>query len=124
MGLPHTWALLNLVHVFAFEEMCRIHGRSSKYAAFCGDDLLACMSDEEHETYQGLMQAFGFEFSAGKHFVSEDIGVFCETFFRRKTNKIRKYRTLSAKMLCPISSDKIETSLVYRVARNIALLRS
>lgn len=78
MGLPTTWALLSLIHLFWWDEAvaqeCR--SRKDKLASFrrlnrfatCGDDGLACVSSGVPQRFSSLVHLCGGSPSAGKHF--------------------------------------------------------
>jgi len=80
MGLPTSWALLSLVHLFWWNEATvqaateRRVKLKSAFAAnrfiICGDDGLACTWREVSSGYLTLVRACGGESSPGKHFTA------------------------------------------------------
>jgi len=93
MGLPTTWFVLNLVHLFWIDEACRKTGHSKfhhkKSAVICGDDLVAFWPKEVVDRYHKLLEACGAKKSQGKHFVSDvGRGVFTEKPFKLKRETV------------------------------------
>lgn len=80
MGLPTTWAILSLVHIFWWRESIRTHAKQIKAdlkTAFsqnkflvCGDDGLFIGQRAVYTLYEELVRKCGGVFSPGKHFVS------------------------------------------------------
>lgn len=83
MGLPHTWSVLNLLHLFAVEYAAKkatsAYGYWSRKVAVCGDDLLAPFESENHVAwYRYAIESLGFKLNETKTFRSVTHGVFCE----------------------------------------------
>jgi hypothetical protein len=80
MGLPTSWALLSLIHLFWWTEAIKGGARarrvklSSAFAAnrfvICGDDGLACTWREVSREYSRVVEACGGRCSPGKHFTA------------------------------------------------------
>lgn len=90
MGLPTTWALLCLTHLFWVDEARHAVGRSRSGFArspvrerevICGDDLSAWWGSDLVVTYEGLARECGAVFSPGKHLKSDRWGIFTEDCF-------------------------------------------
>jgi hypothetical protein len=88
MGLPTTWALLCIVHLFWIDVSCEHRPSLKERAAVCGDDLLAYWPQDVIETYHSLLAACGAKISQGKHFVFPDGGVFTEKCFHTRKTRI------------------------------------
>lgn len=91
MGLPTTWPLLCLVHLFwvdlsqaAPEGKQRYMGGKSwgEREVICGDDLAAWWRPARVGLYEGIARECGAKFSAGKHVRSRQWGIFTEEVFR------------------------------------------
>lgn len=99
MGLPHTWPLLSMVHLFWVDEATRLYrrdflsrrgNRPSTYppqklrwrSAICGDDLIAHWPEGLVKCYHHVAELCGASFSEGKHFVVQDRGCFTEKLFK------------------------------------------
>nr|UJQ92778.1 MAG: putative RNA-dependent RNA polymerase [Narnaviridae sp.] len=108
MGLPTTWALLNLYHGWCWsaakatdrpprgtDESPSV--RQVSRACICGDDLIGVSSPEGIRAYERRLLSTGAEFSAGKHFRSPDRGVFLEVLW-----EFRGSRALTRKEATPI----------------------
>jgi hypothetical protein len=82
MGLPTTWILLSLYHLYWWRSAKRKHpsvlSRYKVRAMICGDDLVAVAPPCILDQYELNMQACGGELSAGKHCRSKKRGVFLE----------------------------------------------
>nr|WLK77417.1 RNA-dependent RNA polymerase [Suillus luteus narnavirus 5] len=91
MGLPTTWALLNLIHGWAWSEAAKAvpitslprasaarGGRPGLACAICGDDLVGVAPPVAIDAYEAAMRSIGAEMSAGKHFRSTRRAVFLE----------------------------------------------
>jgi hypothetical protein len=92
MGLPTTWALLNLVHLFWWKESLRIASdTTSKNAVFSmfGDDALISAEEPVIKAYNSMIESCGGKLSEGKHAVSSTRAVFLERLLefngKRKT---------------------------------------
>jgi hypothetical protein len=88
MGLPTTWFLLCMVHLFWIDEATRgmekgLDGR----AAVCGDDLLAHWPQKSINRYHKLLSLCGAKISEGKHFVFNRRGIFTEKPFTLRRGK-------------------------------------
>jgi hypothetical protein len=80
MGLPTSWALLSLIHLFWWNEATvraaaerRVKLRSAFAAnrfVICGDDGLACTWRDVSSGYLSIVRACGGESSSGKHFTA------------------------------------------------------
>jgi hypothetical protein len=94
MGLPTTWAILSLVHLWWFDEsIARVASRRRLSASkarrlnrfmVCGDDALFVGMDEVAHEYNAVVGSSGGTPSAGKHFhvVGPRLrGVFLERLF-------------------------------------------
>jgi len=94
MGLPTTWALLSLIHIFWWSEAIRRVARRrriSKKKAFdanrflvCGDDGLFLGSREVSDEYLKIVGDCGGVSSPGKHFICDSTkmrAVFLERLF-------------------------------------------
>jgi hypothetical protein len=79
MGLPTSWALLSLVHLFWWTDSVKAAARESRTAhrvafarnrfSVCGDDGLAAVEAPVEVHYGRVVSACGAAPSAGKHFV-------------------------------------------------------
>lgn len=85
MGLPTTWGLLNIAHLFAFNEARRSVWENSRHSAkvacfSCfGDDALLSGHPDVALAYNRALEGIGAELSAGKHASSQiGRGVFLE----------------------------------------------
>jgi hypothetical protein len=56
MGMPTTWFLLSLCHLFWIEEACEIAPEFRRSAAVCGDDLVAFWPQEVIDRYHSLLE--------------------------------------------------------------------
>lgn len=94
MGLPCTWAILSLIHLWWWDEAVRgvaLEKRVSLDTAFkenryviCGDDALFVGWSATAERYKEIIRSCGGEPSPGKHFESRGKrlrGVFLERLF-------------------------------------------
>nr|WAK75253.1 MAG: RNA-dependent RNA polymerase [Narnaviridae sp.] len=92
MGLPTTWSLLSIIHLFWLDQAKRAHPRKKGELAFsiCGDDALVAGSVASARVYADRVKACGGSPSAGKHFesvpdpkdqVKKVRGVFLERLF-------------------------------------------
>jgi hypothetical protein len=84
MGLPTTWFLLSLVHLFWVEEATLASPEFRKSAAVCGDDLEAFWPDLVIDRYHMVLNQCGGKISVGKHFVLSRAGCFTEKLFSVK----------------------------------------
>ena len=95
MGLPTSWAILSLIHLFWMDEArkasrflrqeCRFH--------IMGDDALLLTNHRGAEAYKNIVRVCGGEPSKGKHFESKGLtlrGVFLERLYemRREGDRI------------------------------------
>nr|QHD64826.1 RdRp [Erysiphe necator associated narnavirus 3] len=100
MGLPTTWPLLCLVHLFwvdlsQYAPTSGNHqdgvraGRESE--RICGDDLVAWWRPSRVQLYESIAVACGASFSKGKHLKSSRYGIFTEEIFsvRQDRGEIR-----------------------------------
>lgn len=108
MGLPTTWALLSIIHLFWLDEASRKTGwmgskqarvdlddkaketglmrvfeseSLSRQARICGDDLIVVAPRVVCDEYEKIGRACNAEFSAKKHFRSRRFGMFTEEPF-------------------------------------------
>jgi hypothetical protein len=84
MGLPTTWCLLSIIHLFWWKEAIRSSSLPRKAwasACICGDDLIAVAPPVVLDRYERLVQICGGELSPGKHMRSKSRGVFLEMLF-------------------------------------------
>lgn len=98
MGNPLTWAMLNLIHLFAVEEAWKGVIRRGELPpewekplgsipklhrtfSLCGDDLVAFWPPALIRAYDQEMRRLGFITSPTKHYVSPFGGVFTEVIF-------------------------------------------
>jgi hypothetical protein len=84
MGLPTTWFLLSLCHLFWVEEATAISPGEKHSAAICGDDLEAFWSKMVIDRYHTVLNQCGGQISQGKHFVFPRTGCFTEKCFAIK----------------------------------------
>nr|QFU28543.1 RNA-dependent RNA polymerase [Narnavirus I-329] len=86
MGLPTTWSLLNLMHLYCWDHAVReyrtsstsyVHHHPSRCQIF-GDDLIGIGPDELIDLYEANLFSVGMKLSPGKHFRSKRRGVFLE----------------------------------------------
>jgi hypothetical protein len=121
MGLPTTWLLLSLTHLYWWKTACNeefsARGRhaSSEYqarAVICGDDLAAVAPPNVLNRYEKIMDECGGELSAGKHCRSVSRGVFVEELFE----------VVPAGDACPTDNDGTRMFPEFNT-RNIAIRR-
>jgi hypothetical protein len=79
MGLPTSWVMLSLVHLFWIDEVRRTSSpgleRRLHRAVVAGDDALLCTTLKGAAHYRSIVQACGGSVSEGKHFESRGTGV-------------------------------------------------
>ena len=114
MGLPTTWALLNLYHGWCWNAAERsdslpvgptaLRSPIKSVARVCGDDLIGVSTPAGIRAYESRLRETGAEFSAGKHFLSPDRGVFLEVLWEFRGSRftvldgdIGYWRTLARK---------------------------
>jgi hypothetical protein len=101
MGLPTTWFMLNLAHLFWIDYATMgieepIRSRLQQSTAICGDDLLAFWPQKVVDRYHKVLKECHARISPGKHFISSiGRGVFTEKAFflpqtKQEMTKIRK----------------------------------
>jgi hypothetical protein len=79
MGIPCSWPILSLVHMWACTEL-EIPAKSYYLK---GDDLIGLWTLDEIQRYQtGIQFLTGMPINLDKSFVSKDRGVFCERSYR------------------------------------------
>lgn len=105
MGLPTTWGLLCLVHLFwvAVADATERNGASSRSSIslsglsvkaksgqvrICGDDLIGVVSRPFATAYERIAELCGAKFSARKHFHSRTIGFFTEEAYRFRRDRV------------------------------------
>ncbi|AAC98708.1 RNA-dependent RNA polymerase [Saccharomyces 23S RNA narnavirus] len=97
MGLPTTWPLLCLIHLFWVELSDWAPARPNHSRGFvlgesfriCGDDLIAWWRPERIALYNQIAVDCGAQFSAGKHLESKTWGIFTEKVFTVKPVKMK-----------------------------------
>lgn len=98
MGLPTTWFMLNLTHLFWINESSKAVVSVKRYqvqkgVAICGDDLVAFWPEEASARYHELLRECGAKISAGKHYVSSiGRGIFTEKAFTLKKEVLHPFR--------------------------------
>lgn len=103
MGLPTTWGLLCIIHLFWVAVADAQIGADPEYTRdlpelsvnscarsvrICGDDLLGVLSTEKVEGYERCARACGAKFSVRKHYRSKHFGFFTEQAFRFKRTPV------------------------------------
>lgn len=80
MGIPTSWSILNLVHLFWWSEAKKVVSNSAAKVAFScfGDDGLVVAPLTVIKEYNRLIVATGGELSEGKHALSKTRGVYLE----------------------------------------------
>jgi hypothetical protein len=70
MGLPTSWAILSLIHLFWMDEVRKCSGVEARRFRFhiCGDDALLLTNARGAARYKELVRDCGGEPSPGKHF--------------------------------------------------------
>nr|BBV14771.1 RNA dependent RNA polymerase [Barley aphid RNA virus 6] len=116
MGLPTTWTILSLIHLFiieqAFNEVAFVGPRLYR---ICGDDLVAIAPKKVIDSYHRIASACGVKFSAGKHFVSHRYAVFTEVI--AKVNRsVTDHRNL-------LGDDVYEKFVKQKRHRRLLLVR-
>lgn len=91
MGLPTSWVILSLVHLWWMDRVSRrasrrVEARRCHKFHICGDDALLATTQSGAQHYKSLVQQCGGSASAGKHFESTPKlgilrGVFLERLF-------------------------------------------
>jgi hypothetical protein len=85
MGLPTTWVLLSLLHLYWWRDAIRANLRYRSgligRAVICGDDLLAVAPPSVIDRYERNILRCGGELSPGKHSRTSYRGVFLEMLF-------------------------------------------
>jgi hypothetical protein len=118
MGLPTTWFLLNLVHLFwidyavkgAPNKVDQMYLRKS--VAICGDDLVAFWPNNVVERYHAIAKACKAEFSSKKHFKSRrGRGVFTESVFQLLKGEESVHLPRRLAMAVPVEQAKRPTRL-------------
>jgi hypothetical protein len=120
MGLPISWAILNVLHRWAAEQAIantelktRKLGylfRKRPYRIF-GDDAIAIWPKRTCDEYERLLRSIGFSISLTKHFLSPPLsrgpayGMFCE--------KIYRFTTQPGMWKYYVSHPNVERMLVY-----------
>jgi hypothetical protein len=102
MGLPCTWALLTLAHLFWWKRALRKATRSEAAAreqsavfACFGDDALIVAEDTVLDAYEATVKEGGMEISPGKHCRSSRYGIFLENLLTFDGSKVQfKYESL------------------------------
>lgn len=103
MGLPHTWCLLSLVHLFWVDQACRVsrdarvHPSLPRRAAICGDDLVAHWPKWAIERYETVVAQCGGKASAGKQFRSKNRFCFTEDTGRSLVVPKREVRSAATR---------------------------
>ncbi|APG77072.1 RNA-dependent RNA polymerase [Beihai narna-like virus 24] len=102
MGLPTTWTILSLVHLYWAEwawastvpRHISLSGLPSAAprTAICGDDLAAVWPTSVVQRYESIVKSCGGQFSAGKHYKSRTYLMFTEEAFRLRV-EMRDYDT-------------------------------
>jgi len=116
MGLPTSWCILSLIHLFWLEEAfiaARIPRRLRRYA-ICGDDALVLTNKDGKNRYRQIVTQCGGQASDGKHYESEAKpggtlrGVFLEKLYDFTLDPTTKLVCRST--LCPVIPVKGLTS--------------
>ncbi|AAC98925.1 RNA-dependent RNA polymerase [Saccharomyces 20S RNA narnavirus] len=95
MGLPTTWAILNLMHLWCWDSadrQYRLEGHPFRATVrsdcrVCGDDLIGVGPDSLLRSYDRNLGLVGMILSPGKHFRSNRRGVFLERLLEFQTRK-------------------------------------
>jgi hypothetical protein len=117
MGMPTTFSILCLVHLFLVSEASRrAHSREDQRrcrrdVAIFGDDLCALWPQNVINEYHRLLDKIGAKISVGKHYVMKDRGCFCEKFFKISEHIV--YRNPSAKGNILFTSHRIRWSSAF-----------
>lgn len=103
MGLPTSWAVLSLIHLWWCEETRKASRwmRKDFYAHIMGDDALLATDRTGAERYKSLVRACGGEPSHGKHFESEGNHEVRAVFLERLYGFRREEGRLTSGTLCP-----------------------
>lgn len=117
MGLPTSWAILSLIHLWWMDEVKKTSsGRSNQSMhkfLICGDDALLSTTEAGAARYKEIVADCGGSESKGKHFESRAAGggilrgVFLEKLFefdRREHAHVidtgRRFGAIPVKSLC------------------------
>ncbi|ASA47306.1 RdRp [Point-Douro narna-like virus] len=129
MGLPTTWPLLCLTHLFWCDQsLVQLHGRggcreketpgSSREAeVICGDDLAAAWRPDRVAAYEEIAVLCGAVFSPGKHLKSKVYGIFTEDIYSVQVSCVptRVTREVSKTWTGPV--DKVPMNLVNELGQ-------
>lgn len=120
MGLPCTWSMLSLVHLFWWTDAIRGYCRETKSSvsgafshnrfAICGDDAVFVGYKSVAAKYEQLMEACGAKVSPGKHFkIESDVNdirqsrcVFLERLYTLVSDRTGKVTSLLCSRSCSI----------------------
>ena len=116
MGLPTSWVILSLIHLFWLEESFAVSRipRNRRAAAICGDDAFVLTSVKGAARYQQIVSQCGGEPSEGKHYECHGRaggtlrGVFLEKLFEFDWDE--RTRTVLSSTLCGVIPVKGLTS--------------
>lgn len=103
MGLPTSWPILCLVHLYWIHQACGdtpLRPKLSLRSALCGDDNLSHWPEFVVKRYHQNISDCGGKLSKGKHFVSKTFGCFCEKLFKISFTG-RRERTVQWKSCSP-----------------------
>nr|WAQ16867.1 RNA-dependent RNA polymerase [Saccharomyces cerevisiae YJM1199 virus N1199] len=99
MGLPTTWALLNLYHGWCWQvaiDHAREYSLPSGHPVraigrICGDDLIGTAPRHLVDCYEQRLRGTGAVLSDGKHFRSSNRGVFLEVLWELRGKRFTVY---------------------------------
>jgi hypothetical protein len=107
MGLPTSWAILNLVHLFWWHEALResscLTTRRGVFSCF-GDDALIVAEPPVLESYDRLISECGGKLSVGKHARSSTRGVYLERLllFQGRRTRIQPLTVVCSQLVSPL----------------------
>jgi hypothetical protein len=139
MGLPTTWVILSLIHLYWMDEVRKTSKpgprRKAHKKGICGDDALLATTHRGAVRYKEVVQDCGGEASEGKHFESRGKGrttlrgVFLEKLFEFEIvdGKIVSGRRLGAMPLkgvtsCSLPRESIHDTLTQCQSRGLIQL--
>jgi hypothetical protein len=100
MGLPASWVILSVTHIWLSRKACG-SWNSKTYNRICGDDLIGQFTPKEYERYCLLAKRVGLIPNRKKTFISADLAVFKERPFHTVNGQLVQLEVIPLRSLIP-----------------------